>query len=284
MVVTRTRKMLRHDEQAESVMGPFVLIIALVLVLSFVISGITQYAVSGSISQGDLPGMTMPFGLSDYTTIEPYDSGDPRIVDYGTEVGFQVSDDDVLDSLPYPTDEDPFMFVDDNGDVKYIHIIRNNVDYDSESTDMWEMYQDFIAIRRHSGAWIGSAWEDAAVPFSELEANFDPGDDNSTYKNISLTNFRLGDSQDSLFLNATIPGEDAFISALWDNEFMLFYGWSLFRITEVDFWGAISMLMYAEIPGVHPLVNFFIHAFVVAIIVFVIFTMAIRMTPFLGGA
>ncbi len=276
-------KRLREDERGESVMQPFVLIIALVLVLSFIIAGISQYAVSGSVTQGEYPGMTMPFGLTDYTLIEPYDLTDPRIVDWGTEKGFNVTDDDVLDVIPYPTDDDPFIFVDDQGDLKYVHIIRDNADYDPESTEMWEMYRDFIAIRRHAGVWVGDPWKDAAIPFSVIEANFDEGSDNSTYTNISLTNFMLTGSQDSLFINATIPGEDAFVEALYDNDFMLFYGWSMFRIEEIDFWGAISMLMYAEIPGVHPLVNFLVHAFIIGTMVFVVFTMAIRMTPFQGG-
>lgn len=280
-----SERKLRKDTRAESVFMPFVMIIGMVLVLGFVINGLMQYAVSGQVSQGIYPSTTNPFGLYNYTTIAAYDTGDPRYVDFGDSEGYLISDADVLDEVPYPTDDDPFTFVDEDGDVKYVHIIRNNADYDPESTDIWEMYQDFIAVRRHTSTQvIGAKWYDAAIPFQTIEDNFDEGSNDAGLEmNVSITDFRLGKSQDSLFINTTIPGESAFISALWDNEFYLQYGWSLFRLEEVDFWGAISMILYEEIPGVHPVINFFLHAFILGTIVFVVFTMAVRMTPFLGG-
>lgn len=278
------RKDLRTDDRAE-VMYPFVLIIALVMVLGFVLSGIAQFAESGEMAQSDYPGITNPFGLNNYTLIdaEPSDPDYITFTDEGTTIeGYQVDAARVLDYVPYPTDEDPYIFYepDDVTEIKYVHIIRDNRDYDPESTDMWEMYQDFIAIRRYSedSFFWDSNWHNAAVPFVTIEDQFDDG------KNVSITEFQLSGSQDSLFVNATTGlGEANFTADLWANEFNLFYGWSLFRLEEVDFWGAISMVLYAEIPGVHPTINWIFHAFIIGTIVFVVFRMAVMMTPFLGG-
>ena len=272
-------KRIRKDTTAEQVAYPFILVLAFVLILAFILSGVYQYITAGTMAQGLYPGMTMPFGLSNYTTIAA-DSDDPRFISYGDTEGYQISDDDVLDEIPYPTHCDPFMFEDDDGDDKYVHIIRNNVRYDPTSTDMWEMYLDFVAVRRHTGSGPGAVygdWNNAAIPFSAIQDNWW----NTT--NVSITEFQLSGSQDNLFVNATYGGEANFTAALWDNDFRLFYGWSLFRLNEVDFWGAIAMLIYADIPGVDDTVDWFIHAFVIAVIVFVVFTMAVRMTPFLGG-
>ena len=279
----KDRKRIRRDSSGESIAYPFILIISLVLLLGFMLAGVGQYAVSGEITQGGYPGMTMPFGLMNYTTID-CDIADDRYItfteDGNTIEGYRVSDDDVLDHVPYPTDDDPFTYwhEDEPDQIKYVHIIRNNRDYDPESTDLWEKYQDFVSIRRHTGAFDwDTQWNNAAVPFTQIEDNF------WLQTNVSITEFQLSGSQDSIFVNATYPGLQNFTADLWDNDFNMFYGWSLFRMDEVDFWGAVAMVLYADIPGVHPIVDWIVHGFVIATLVFVVFTMGIRMTPFLGG-
>lgn len=264
---------------SERVFYPFVLIFAFVLILAFVISGVAQYITAGSMAQGAYGALEMPFGLTNYTTILADDT-DSRYVDYGDEEGYLVSDDDVIDEIPYPTHEDPFLFwpESDPEEIKYVHIIRNNVRYDPDSTNIWEKYLDFIAVRRHTGAFDWEPqWNNAAIPFSELAANF------WNITNVSVTEFQLSGSSDSFFINTSDGGYGNFTAALWSNEFNLFYGWSRFRLEEVDFWEAIAMVIYADIPGVDDTIDWFIHGFVIAVIVFVVFTMAIRMTPFLGG-
>ena len=141
------------------------------------------------------------------------------------------------------------------------------------------MYQDFIVVRRdpHNFLKFSDEWHNAVIPFITIANSYD----NRT--NVSVSNFKLGDSQDSLFVNSTDTTEAGFSAALWGNDFILYYGWSLFRLEEVDFWNAISMVLYAEIPGVHPLVNFIFHGFVMGTMVYVVFRMAVMMTPFLGG-
>lgn len=278
-------KSLAGDDRAEGVQYPFVLVIALVILLGFTIAGVAQYAQSGEISQGIMPDTNSPFNMYEYTVIDGFPA-DPRYHTWGTVSGYQVSDDDVLDYVPYPTDEDPFMFVDEEGDRKYVHVIRDNSEYDPESTDIWKMYPDFVAIRRHQDTYFfwDNPWMNAAIPFTTIEESFSLNGTHGTTTNCSLVDFRLGDSQDSMFFNSsTGPGEYNFTSDLWGNNFRMFYGWSLFRLDEIDFWNAISMVLYEDIPFFDDTLDFLIHAFVIGTIVFVVFTMATRMTPFLGG-
>lgn len=276
----KVKRWLKQNAQAEAVMYPFVFVIALVLILGFILSGLAQYAESGEMAQGEYPGMSRPFGFSNYTTIEA-DSDDPRYIEFGTgEKGYLVSPEDCLDEIPYPTDGDPFIFweADDPDEKKYVHIIRHNQRYSPTSTDMWEMYPDFIAIRRHTGAFDWDPqWNNAVIPFSALEANW------MNLTNVSVSEFQLSGSQDSIFINATTgPGLANFTTDLWNTEFNLFYGWSLFRLGEMDFWGAVSMVIYADIPGVDNTTEWLIHAFAIGTIIFVVFTMGTRLIPFLG--
>jgi hypothetical protein len=258
------------NTDAASVMYSFILIIAFVMILGFVLAGLTQYSTAGTVSQGVYPGTTNPFGMYNYTTID-CDLSDPRAIEYGLVQGYDVSPDDVLDYVPSPTDEDPFKFYDADGDVKYVHVIRNNRDYDPESTDMFKMYLDFISIRREVNdvTFWDDDWMNAAIPFSAIAERYD----NNT--NASTNKFELGSSQDSLFINTTSGVEEDFLSDFWANDFYLFYGWSLFRLEEVDYWGAIAMVLYQEIPSVHPVINWIFHGFVIGTITFVVFRMAI---------
>lgn len=271
------KKALGKDERGEGVQYPFVLIVALVLILGFTLASVAQYAQSGEVSQGMFPDTSSPFNMYNYTYIDGVGTDD-RFVTFGTLEGYEVTADDVVDYVPYPTDEDPFIFVDEDDDIKYIHIVRNNSEYDPESTDMWKQYKDFVAIRRNSHPYWGSGWKNAAIPFTAIENAF------MLEGNVSTVKFRLGDSTDTMFFNSTTgPGEYNFTSDLWGNHFYIYYGWSLFRLDEVDFWNAISMVLYEDIPYFDDTLNWLIHAFMIGTIVFVVFTMAVRMTPFLGG-
>ena len=75
------RRLSRTDIGAE-VMYPFVLIIALVSVLGFIISGVSQYAQSGDLTQTDYDELYAPFGLYNYTTIDE-DAAHDRYVSFG---------------------------------------------------------------------------------------------------------------------------------------------------------------------------------------------------------
>ena len=276
----RLRRTLPGDTKAESVMYAFVLLLSFVGLMVVAIAGVTQYVQAGASNEDLYGNLVFPFNMTEYMTIEA-DEEDDRYYDAGGGLhGYNVSTDDILDYVPYPTDEDPFKFwkPDEPDEIKYVHIIRDNQDYDPGSTDMWRKYRDFIAVRRDTGNVIGERWNGAAIPFAQIADNW--GNDT----NASATNFFLSRSQDTLFINSSASDAANFTDDLYDNDFHLFYGWARFRLQEIDFWNAISMLFYNDIPEVDPLVNNLIHIMMISTTVFVIFTMAIRMTPFLGGA
>ena len=269
-MIDRRKSTIKRNRQGESVMAPFVLIVTFILILGFMVNGLMRMAASSEIGGIDLSDKTQPFGLYDFTFIVP------------TE-GLVVDEDTVIDYVPYPTHEDPLIFTDeapDPDEYKYVHIIRNNVNYNPESTDMWEMYSDFISIRRdpHNFVKWGDQWENAAIPFSAFADNYD----NET--KVSSVLFQLGNSQDALFIDTVDSTPEGFLTGLWGNDFTVSYGWSLFRLEEVDFWSAIAIVLYEELPGVTPVVNWIFHGFVWSSVIFVVFTMATRLTPFLGGA
>ena len=269
MTSNRRKSTIKRNRQGESVMAPFVLVVTFILILGFMVNSLARMAASGDlVGEGDLTDKPVPFGLYNFTFIEP------------TE-GIVVDEDTVIDYVPYPTHEDPLIFTDEESDdeLKYVHVIRDNVNYDPESSDMWKMYRDFIAIRRdpHNLFTIADQWQNAAIPFSAFANNYD------NVTNVSTVQFQLGDSQDALFINTTDSTPEGFLTGLWGNDFTISYGWSLFRLEEVDFWSAIAIVMYDALPGVTPLVNWIFHGFVWASVTFVVFTMATRMTPFLGG-
>lgn len=276
-----SKSLIKDDTGNEPIIKPFVMIVTLVLMASLLVTGLSRLNAASDVSQGLLPNMSTPFGFSNYTFCGVFDMLDPRSITLDGEEGFEVSDDDVLDYVPYPTDEDPFIFVDDEGDKKYVHVIRANRDYDSESADRWEMYYDFIAIRRHVdnnkimdplGAFDN--WDDAAIPFSALVDHWD----NSTYN--SVVNFQLSGNEDSLLVNSTALTVEEFEEDLYDNDFRLFYGWSLFRLNEIDFQSAAAIVLYAELPGVNPYVNWIFHGFIWATVIFIVFEMFTRIWPF----
>ena len=269
MRTDRRKSAIKRNRQGESVMAPFVLVVVFILILGFMINGLMRIIVAGEAGDIDMSEKEVPFGLYDFIFIAPLD-------------GLLVDDDTVIDYVPYPTHEDPLIFTDEVADpdeLKYVHIIRDNENYKPGSTDMWEMYQDFVAVRRdpHNLFKFADQWENAAIPFSAFADNYD----NETM--VSIVTFQLGNSQDSLFIDTTDTTPEGFLIGLWSNDFTVTYGWSQFRLEEVDFWSAIAIVLYDELPGVTPVVNWIFHAFVWSSVIFVVFTMATRMTPFLGG-
>jgi len=261
-------KKFKKDISAESVMKPFVLIFAFIVVLSFVIAGIGRMAISADMTEADYYGSESPFDPFNYTTIWP-------------EGGLNVTPGAsyILDEICHPEDNDPLMFKDeDEDDWKYIHIVRNNIQYVEGSTNIWEMYHDYIAIRRKVDKIGGYEWNNGIVPYSVIEDNYD----NKT--NVSIVDFRISGKWDSLFINTTNTSDEGFIVGLWGDNYSICYGWNTWRADDIDMWDAISIILIGEIPGVNPVLNFILHAFVYAVILFVAFTMITRIIPFIGGA
>lgn len=262
------RTNLKNDENAESILQPFILILVFVVIVGFVLTGVTRMATSSEISRGMDPELVNPYFDSNWTLIDPTS-------------GRTVTSADTISEIGYPTHDDPFTFTDsEDDDIKYLHIIRDNVNYDPESTNIWEKYKDFIAIRRNTAeaGSVSGKWFNAAIPLTE----FDDIDnwDNSTNK--STVQFNLGKSLDALFIITTNTTGADISGGIWSDSYVLYYGWSNWRVEDVGLSEAIAMAMYADIPGVHWLINYIVHTIVFATIIFVTFTMITRIIPFIG--
>jgi hypothetical protein len=250
-----------YSNLGEAVMTSFILIVTFVVLIAWVVGSLLNQMSSSAemINQSDR--IEEVFGAYNYTLIDP-------------DTGYSVTSGDVSDEMVYPT-EAPFIFTDDGGDAKYVQVIRDNVNYDPGSTDVWTRYSDFISVQRNKGTpgEVGSKWLGASIPFTSFAADYD----NRT--NVSSIGFMLGNMNDTLFIETG----SGFLANLWANNFTLYYGWSFFRTENIDFWGAIGTVMFAKIPGVDPIVDFIIKAFMYSTIIFLVFTMVTRIIPFLGG-
>jgi hypothetical protein len=247
---------------------PFVLILTFVVILGFILTGVTRLATSAELSRGMDPEFTNPYFDSNWTVISP-------------EAGYLVTSEDVIDEVGKPTYDDPFIYTDlEDNDDKYVHVVRDNAQYVEGSVDIYTKYQDFIVVRRNSlePGSVGGEWFNAVIPLTEF-ANPDNWD-NSTNK--STVQFQLGKSLDALFIVTTNTTGADISAGVWSDSYELFYGWSNWRIEDIGLSEAIGMALWADIPGVHWLVNYIVHAFVYATIIFVVFTMITRIIPFIG--
>jgi len=262
-------KKLKSDSSGESVMRPFVLIFALIVIFALTVAGIGRMAYSAELQDREMSyiGEEFPLDLWNYSLIEP-------------DVGIDIDPERVINQICHPTENDPYIFIDNTtDDKKYIHIIRNNSDYEAGSSEIWKMYKDFIAIRRETDKWVvGPKWNDGIVPYTTIANNYD------NVTNVSMVDFRLSGRSDTLFINTTNTSDEGFLIGLWGNNYTLYYGWNNWRLDDINFWDAISLVMFDSLPGVHPIVDFLIKALIYGTIVFVIFTMVTRTIPFIGGA
>ena len=262
----RLNKDIRPDEKAESILKPFILIVVMVFCMGFVLTGVSRMGLSAEGINN--PQITNPYFDSNWTLISPLS-------------GYDVDDGDEINEICKPEHEDPFIFTDDeDDDDKYVHIVRDNVRYVEGSTDIWSKYEDFIAVRRNTvepGSVRGD-WYNAAIPLSAF-ADWHNWDN---VTNVTHVEFKLGKSTDCIFLCTTNSTGYDIEAGVWSNEYEIYYGWSNWRVEEVELSEAIAMAMWADIPGTNDYVDYLVHGVFAATMIFVAFTMITRIIPFLG--
>ena len=260
------KKRLQKDTRAENIIKPFILLLGTMLLFAFIASILTQ-AMNNSaqnVNNGIL-GTTDILGLYEYTLIDP-------------QAGYAISSSVVKDHMIHPKDT-TLIYTDTNhsDDKKYVQIIRNNVNYDPSSTDMWKKYKDFISVQRETGEFIPhttSKWRGAAIPFDAIVSHFDSN------TNISIIPFDFSSTNDTLFVKLATNNT----ALIWSNSFTLFYGWSKLRQDRIDFWGTIGMVLTAEVPGLNPKIQFLLSSFWILGYIFMGYTLVTRIVPGLGGS
>jgi len=191
------------------------------------------------------------------------------------EEGYAITTANTSDHMVHPHNS-PIQFTDEDGDIKYVQIIRNNVNYDPTSMDLWKRYDNFISIQRETSDLLGlvHSWREAAIPLDTAVTKFDEK------TNMSIIGFTLtGYNNDTLFF--VLPNNNS--ALIWSNSYTLYYGWSLIRPERVDFWGTINMILTGEVPGLHPQIQFIVSVFWIFSYMYIGFVLVRSITPFLSG-
>lgn len=260
-------KRLRFDIRAESVFRPFILLLGCMLIFSIIsLTLINRMSDSSSSVNTGISQDSNVLGLWEYHLIDPV-------------AGIAITTAKTTNHMIHPKDS-TIIFTDNNHtpvDQKYVQVIRNNVNYDPSSTDMWKMYKDFISIQRKTTPSLitplNYKWNGAAISFEYIQNAFD------TKTNMSIVGFQLSGYNDTLFIKLASNNT----ALLWANSFTLYYGWSNVRADKIDLWSSIWMILSCQIPGLNPQIQFVVSAFWMFGEVFIAFTMASRIIPTLGG-
>ncbi len=252
----------------EKVARPFVLLLSVMAVFSITIMSITAQMNTSASSVNDSSNPN-PLDLRNilgdwsYTLIDP-------------EGGIHISTANVTSHMHDPRDSHIiFTDADHNDDKKYLQIIRNNENFDRNSSNMWERYKDFISVQRHRDPYYGDDWGGASISYDQIVANYE------WKTNTSKISFRLSGSQANDTLFVVLSHNDT--TEIWNNNYTLYYGWSVLRAGSIDFWGVIGMVLTAQVPGLEPHVQLLIDAIWIISLIFIGFTMATRISPLGGG-
>jgi len=254
----------------ESVFRPFMLMLGVMALFGTVSVTLIQ-AMTGSVNSINngidrdsyLSGI---IGDTSYTIIDPV-------------TGYNITTALTKDHMVHPKDATViFTDTDHSNDKKYVQIIRNNVNYDPTSNDIWKKYNDFISIQRETDAVLSgtfsSKWNGAVVSYESIVNNFD------WRTNTSVVGFDMSGWNDTLFIHLAWNNT----ALIWSDHYELFYGWSSLRTGSANLWGTIGMILTAQIPGLDDRIQFVLTSFWLVSLIFVGYVMISRIIPFIGGS
>ena len=257
---------LRDDHRAEAIFSAFVLLLSVMAIFSVVsITFLDQMESSAErVNRGMDEGSPSMLDVSGYayTLITPL-------------AGYEVTTDNVTDEMVYPYDA-PFVFTDTDhaNDQKHVQVIRDNVNYRADSTDMWNKYDDFISVQRKvKTTSLTHDWNGAAISFETIVAHFDPN------TNCSTILFDISEDNDTLF----VLFDDNTTADLWTDNYTIYYGYSNMRPNKANLWNTVTMVATAQVPGLDWRIQFIVDAVWIFCLIFVGFTMMSRIIPTLGG-
>ena len=249
----------------ESVFRPFMLMLGVMALFGTIsvtlIQAMTGSAqnINGGIDKDNY--LSEIIGSTSYTLIDP-------------DTGYSITTAMTKDHMVHPKDATiVFTDADHSNDKKYVQIIRNNANFDANSTDIWKKYKDFITVQRETGALWSAKWNGAVVSFESIVSHFD------WKTNTSVVGFEMSGWNDTLFIHLAVNNT----ALIWNNAFTLYYGWSTLRAGKVDLWGTIGMILTAQIPGLNDRVQFILTSFWLVSLIFVGYVMISRIIPFISG-
>lgn len=253
------RKVLRRDNHGdESLFKPFIFFAAFIAFSGIIIGSmgtLFTHAASGSFDY--LTGTAIILGNETYTYID------------GATPGYNVTIDDTTDQWLY-TDTDPvFVFHDDlNNDDVYLAMIRDFAD------ERWGT--DWVGIYESWGWWSD---EFDRIQYDTII------DGQVPYTNVSVVDFEI--HKKDYVLLVTTPSNYLNHSSYVDaNEFFIALAHAPYdpdNIASVSMWTLIGQMLTAQLPSVHPLIQYFILIPMWVGVGFMVFTLVSRMIPFISG-
>jgi hypothetical protein len=251
----------------ERVFRPFVILLSVMAIFSIIsVMVMSQMAVSQhdvNAGQSQTNFQLEALGDYQYTFINPI-------------AGYVITTANTSNEMTHPKDS-TIVFTDPNHTEygeKYIQIIRNNKNYDPGSSDMWTRYKDFISVQRQTDEFLkANRWNGASISFDAIAAAFD------SKTNSSLVRFDLSGKNDTIVIMLSSNNS----ALLWANSFTMYYGWYKFRAETVDYWATIGMILTAQVPGLDSRIQFLVSFLWMFSYVFIGFTLASRVVPWLGG-
>jgi hypothetical protein len=247
-----------NDHADESLMGPFVFIATFIAVSGFIIGSmgaLFAYSAMGNIDY--FSGSTFLLGNETYSYID------------GSTHGYNVTIADVVDTWSEAYADHEFIFHDDiNEDDEHLVMVRALTSSGS-MTDEIEVMEAY--------GW----WSDDRIRISYLTLI----DYQIPYTNVSIVDFELRSKSYALMI--VTPSDYQNHSAYIDeNEFyisIVHAPQDLDNIGSVSMWNLIGQMLTAQLPSVHPMLQYLIAVPMWVGIGFIIFTLVSRMIPFIGG-
>lgn len=180
----------------------------------------------------------------------------------------------------YPVTESDYqpIFMKDDEDNLYFHDTVNNDDL--QLAPLMDMpladWSNTIEIFERWGWW---STEDANVPFDDIKNNQIAG------TNASAVSFSIhGKTYDLVVITAS----DSFNHSDLIDERTYWVGISYDaydpdNMASTSLWGVLGQILTAQLPNVHPMIQYFILIPFWAGISFMVFTLISRMIPFISG-
>jgi hypothetical protein len=241
----------------ERIFRPFLVILAFIILTGFLLISFNHlFTASDSL---DIPEVSATLGDWDVTMFTPTD-------------GYEVTNASVRHNVP---DGQKGGFEFDSAD-KRVYVIRDNDVYNSGSpynAKAWTKYKDFIAIKRKADDLVGGKVFRVAIPLQKIVLNFDHE------TNISATDFVMSGSNYTLFIKTW----DNNTNRIWWNNYTVYLGKGLLKSNHLDFWSAIRMVLFAQIPNCNPIVNVMVSVMVDLSLIFIGIQLAMRIFPLGGG-
>ncbi len=258
-------KTLGHDRTgSERIMGPLILMASFILITVMVIASMAAFLQAASGSWDEVKG-TQIIGTTEYTLRNPV-------------LGWNLTDDNVIDRWDHNADENVAFYEDDPGedDELVVALIRDNAWYRDDWVSFSNIdeirYLNYVMIYTEFGIWSNDEWP---ISFETILSN------RVTDGNVSVTEFGIRHNTTFALIITVDAPQEFFETGLWNNNFNVKIGIPDFQVDigEASMWTVLGQVMTASLPDVGREVNILIGSTIYAGIGLIAFTIITRALP-----